>query len=44
MTISLEKDQLKVMTKGEATIELHQMISLLHELVDEFSNNGSFEE
>lgn len=44
LNLSLSGGDLKIFTKGEATIPLEEMVSILHHMVDEFHKDGEFEE
>lgn len=40
LSLTLEQDVIKLMTKGEVSMPLSELVGLLHDLVEEFQKDG----
>lgn len=40
LSLTLEGDVVKLMTKGEVSMPMTELLGLLHDLVEEFKNDG----
>jgi len=40
LSLSLEGELIKIMTKGEVAIPMEQLVGILHDMVEEFQKDG----